>query len=180
MGCASSSDHDNNDSQSITRCKELVKFVSKNDVEAVKQYIIDDYSSLLQYAKHIEMMRYLLTKNVNPDPIFINGDHLLIKLCKEKNVNKDIVKALVDYGANLEFKNREGKTAIMYLAQNKQKDLIIYLLKKGADMFATDKQGKSLNSYLDDATLAEITLSLKNRRKSVSMLSKEPVFDIKE
>jgi ankyrin repeat protein len=53
------------------------------------------------------------------------------------------VQALLNRGANVNATDHEGKTALMWAAQNGRQDVVPVLLEKGADVNAKDKKGKT-------------------------------------
>ena len=77
-------------------------------------------------------------------------------ICASKNNNLEIVKYLVDVGADL---NAEGghynKTALMYASENGRLEMVKYLVEKGADVnqkggyyYKTALMLASLNGHL--------------------------------
>ncbi|MDZ7693969.1 MAG: ankyrin repeat domain-containing protein [Balneolaceae bacterium] len=54
------------------------------------------------------------------------------------NGHLDVIRYLVDNGAQLDRKNKEGRTALMFAASGPFPDVVQYLLEQGADPNRTD------------------------------------------
>lgn len=83
---------------------------------------------------------------------------------------KDITEELVKSGADVNAKDNEGKTPIMFAVYNNQNaELVEYLLQKGADISVAVAKGKFAGLYpLDLARLADHP----NRDKYIRLLEK--------
>lgn len=54
---------------------------------------------------------------------------------------KDVIKAMVKAGYNVNARNSHGDTVLHYVMKNKGSEMAVYLIKKGADVnIANDKQ----------------------------------------
>lgn len=54
---------------------------------------------------------------------------------------KDVIKAMVKAGYNVNARNRSGDTVLHYVLKNKNSEMAVYLIKKGADVnIANEKQ----------------------------------------
>lgn len=54
---------------------------------------------------------------------------------------KDVIKAMVKAGYNVNARNRNGDTVLHYVLKNKNSEMAVYLIKKGADVnIANEKQ----------------------------------------
>lgn len=54
---------------------------------------------------------------------------------------RDVIKAMVKAGYNVNARNRHGDTVLHYVMKNKNSEMAVYLIKKGADVnIANDKQ----------------------------------------
>jgi hypothetical protein len=64
----------------------------------------------------------------------------------------DVVKYLVDNGANINIKNKEGNTALIRAVNSvlPYKDIIIYLVEHGADINIKNNEGKTAVSIVSD------------------------------
>ena len=57
---------------------------------------------------------------------------MLFKACKEEH--KDIVKYLVEHGANIHKINNKGETSLFKACEEGNKRVVIYLVEHGVDM----------------------------------------------
>lgn len=81
------------------------------------------------------------------------GRTLLMNVCRT-NASADVVKMLLQYGADLTAADNKGRTTLMYaVALNQNIDVIKLLLNSGANPKVQDKSGKTV---LDYATTPEI------------------------
>ncbi len=55
----------------------------------------------------------------------------------------NIVKKLIDFGANINFQNSQGYTALMWASINKKTEIVKELISAGADMTLQNKEGKT-------------------------------------
>lgn len=81
------------------------------------------------------------------------GRTLLMNVCRT-DASADIIKMLLQYGADLTAIDNQGRTTLMYaVALNQNIDVIKLLIAAGADLKVQDKSGKTV---LDYATTPEI------------------------
>ena len=59
----------------------------------------------------------------------------------------EVVRALLDIGADPDIQNEEGQTALMYAASKRDNESLTALLDAGADATLTDTEGKSALNY---------------------------------
>ena len=59
------------------------------------------------------------------------------------NGRTDSVKALLEAGANVNTKDKDGRTALMWDTEDKYPDCVKTLLEAGADVNVKDKDGKT-------------------------------------
>ncbi len=55
--------------------------------------------------------------------------------------NEKGLQAMIDHGANLEARDGEGNTALVYAITNFKEEAVAFLMKSGADPLAQNKQG---------------------------------------
>lgn len=81
------------------------------------------------------------------------------------NNSVEVVKLLIDAGADVDARSEKGTTALMLAAKNsKGVDVINLLLEKGADVNARDDKGNTALTYAtnkDSEVQAEIIALLK-------------------
>jgi ankyrin repeat protein len=63
--------------------------------------------------------------------------------------NREIVKILLNSGANIDRQSNDGDTALIKAAFKNNHNIIELLLSKGADKSILNKEGKSYYDYLD-------------------------------
>jgi uncharacterized protein len=66
------------------------------------------------------------------------------------------VKMLVDYKAEIDWRDAFKSTALMYAAFKADKNIILYLVKHGADVSAKDDQGNSVLSAAKEGKRQDI------------------------
>ena len=64
---------------------------------------------------------------------------LLIEGIKNRRLTKKAVEELIDDGADLSLRDREGCTALMYAILNRDLEIVYLLIEKGSDVNARDK-----------------------------------------
>ena len=74
----------------------------------------------------------------------------------------EAVKSAVESGADVNAKDKDGKTALMYASERGFEDIVRYLLnQKGIDINARDSGGKTALIYATEKGRAEIVKLLK-------------------
>lgn len=106
----------------------------------------------------ILMMACRLVDDVAVIKSLLNGSHVLINAIDDSGntalnhalsksrINLEIIKELVQHGANVKITNKWGNSSLMILAQNssitsKDKDVFTFLIKNGADKNAKNNSG---------------------------------------
>jgi FOG: Ankyrin repeat len=79
-------------------------------------------------------------------PISLNDS--LLNAVKEENLDK--TKELLNEGANINSKDQNGKTALMFASEEGNFDLVKLLVEKGANILAKDNSGKTAIKYAID------------------------------
>jgi ankyrin repeat protein len=130
----------------------LIKYLVENgaDVKAFSKF----GTNVLHYAaenKKPEIMRYLLSKIEDPDLASEDNYTPLMHACKQRN-HYDVVKALIDKGADVNAKTKENKmTALLYAAwKTSNADIIHLLLNNKAKKGAKDINKNGVKVYLDE------------------------------
>lgn len=123
---------------------------------------------------------------------------LIIACCKGE---ENLIKKLLEMGANIEARSIGGSTPIMFLAQRDMIDVFKYFIENGANIFALNilnndcihysiKQGKiykfimelskSINQYRDISKILGRNKYLEERIKDISLICTTENQDIKK
>lgn len=103
---------------------------------------------LAAYHGHVELVRELLFKGANPNSIDFAGNSILMGVSFKGY--KDIAKILIQYGAEITYKNPQGMTAIDYaimFGRSEIKDLLTQLMVDNQ----TNLHHRSSNSVFKNA-----------------------------
>jgi ankyrin repeat protein len=119
---------DNTESDKIILNTELIDKASNKDREnALKLYV--PLGGLTE-------VRSLLAAGVNPSLRLYTMSLLSIASCMG---NADIVRALLDAGADINAKDEDGKTALQWAAKHKHRDVVALLLAKANELKNANK-----------------------------------------
>ena len=111
----------------------------------------------LDYAvagKQTKVIDILLGFGADLDALDTEGNNLLHKSVLTKDLEK--VKFCVELGANLDFPNITGDTALIIAAQNDLKDIVTYLLMMDCDIMAVNTAGFTAREYAFSHNNSEI------------------------
>ena len=104
-----------------------------------------------------------------------------------ENGNKDIVKLLIDKGANVNKQDKNGKTPLMYAVVKGNKDIVKLLIENGAIVNKQNKDGQKALDYVenininfdDNGSLLYNKNKTKETREKITELLNNPLqFDI--
>jgi len=111
----------------------------------------------------------------NIDNIDSNGKTLLVLAVETAGMYRypgkgviEMVDTLLDLGANITAKDREGKTLLQYAIDRKDLDLIKFLLDKGADILGLGYERKNVVQYAE-------TYFPEDREEIINYL--KPIYD---
>jgi ankyrin repeat protein len=122
---------------------DLVRAGSSGDMEQVQQLVKgagkDEKNAALVIAVNDDkppMVKCLLASGADPDAKygFLN---VLMVACIHGNA--DIVRALLDAGADITAKDEDGKTALQHAAKHKHRDIVALLLAKAKELKNANK-----------------------------------------
>ncbi len=94
----------------------------------------------------IKMVDLLLRKGASPDTVDKNGNCALVRTIHAKmeaDLSHDIVKMLLDKGANPSFKGPQGDEPLMHAAGAGHLEILKLILSKKVNVNAKDKDGKT-------------------------------------
>ena len=78
----------------------------------------------------------------------------------------DVIKALLEKGANIEVKDSSGYTPLLYaLQQNVDVNIVRLLLDFGADTTAKSRFGKTAVDYANDVRIRDLLLGVGGEKK---------------
>lgn len=110
------------------------------------------------YYNNKEAVHFLIKKNVNLNYNTQEGTALMAVTVKG---NVDLVKILLEKGANPDLTNDAGITALMYAVQFENKEIIELLLHYNANKYLLDTNGNSAFEYAIKTKNKEIINLLK-------------------
>lgn len=126
-------------------------YVIINTIDYQLKIYFDWYERLFELCKsgNVEDVKKCLIHIDDLEVCNKNGWNALIIAAYFEHL--DIVKLLVEKGANVNAKNYKGTTVLMYAkssaAKSDKTDVLAYLISKGADIHAKDNKGISLLDY---------------------------------
>lgn len=110
----------------------------------------------------------------------------VVILATEK-VNKELVKLLIKLGANVNGKDEDKRTALMYAVEKENEELIKLLVSSGADINNVDKHGSTVLRYAVEKKnkgliklLVSLGADLNINYKSVNTLLINALYDADE
>lgn len=97
-------------------------------------------SKALKWEVNINEVKRLISEGAD-----INGRKYAKTALMEASINGhlDIVKILLNSGADINLEDWDGRTALMFPALNGHKDIVIELINKGADLNKKDNDGET-------------------------------------
>jgi hypothetical protein len=123
----------------------------------------------------MKIAKYLLTHGTSPDIVDKYGEHFPLNYSLSGSCSSESIKytkILLDHGADINKKGRNGETPLMLSVKisNKSKDLVQLLLSRGADIYLLDDFKRSALDYADQSGHKEIVHLLCNHHKKTSNL----------
>lgn len=118
----------------------IVKLLVENGADV---NVLDDYDSPLRLAcgdGKFEMAKYLLENHALVD-LAVDDTPLIIASCVGY---MEIIKLLLKYGADINWKDKDGRSALFFAKAHRQKEVVQFLIENGADTELVDKFGISI------------------------------------
>lgn len=149
-----------------SREKSISLILTEGNLEELKKYIGNgadvngeyDGKSLLHFAidncenNYSEIIEFLINSgaNINSCESYLK-ETPLHRLCARAKPRIEIIKSLLDRGANVNIENVSGKTPIFYCNFNFSLELLDLLVKHGADINHKDKYKNTIlhDDFLD-------------------------------
>lgn len=114
-----------------------------------------------------DLVQKLLERGADPNVADSAGYVVLGESCTGVGVNSSIIKMLLDKGANVNYQEPSGATAMMYIAGNQKLDaatrteILKMFLAKGADKKLKDKKGRTALDIAKEYKLTDAVEVLK-------------------
>jgi len=126
--------------------------------DAVDDYADDGFTplGLACYFGQAEVARYLVLKGASVNLPSNNGFNVFPIHSAAAGNFTDIVRLLIDYGANVNVKQQAGATPLHSAAQNGNLEMLILLLENGADVSVRMEGGKLPADVAREKGFAEI------------------------
>ena len=111
------------------------------------------------------LVKLLLDKGANPNAAF-RGTNILMNIVSNQT-NIEILDLMLSHGADINARDQNGLTPLMYATYNKEKPelIITELLKHGANPKLTDNKGHNASDYITNclnlSSEQKVLLSLK-------------------
>lgn len=123
----------------------------------------DDAERIKPITQRLEFLEGLLASVKETTPPNVNhydhkGDTVLIAFAGQLSDDQDdksgqhigrILDLLIERGAILDARNRQGETALLVAAKHGNKHVVSKLLDRGANLHARDKRGRAIMSIID-------------------------------
>jgi TonB family protein len=145
----------------------LIRAASRGDVVELRKLLATGMNvneadasgwSALMYAAasgHSKPVQLLLHAGANPNHVSIRGDTPLIASASQRAWDADLVRS----GAKVNWQNREGQTALMFLSAHAKVDDLREALKAGASATLKDREGRTAVDYLHQASCGKSPIS---------------------
>jgi ankyrin repeat protein len=121
----------------------------------------------------IDGIKKLFSSNIIPNINTENKHGATVLMIASVKNNENIVKLLIDKGANVEAKDNYGHTALMYACQNNHITIVKMLIEAGADVNAKDCEYLTARDYSKDKGLYNYIVA-ERKTKIKSMIDEQP------
>ena len=131
---------------------QVIKFLLKNgseiNTESNDNHLVIDM--LINSHVTSKIVNLFLTYGLNASQKINNNPLLNIYIKRNRNPRLEIIKHMIENGANINEKDSHGETPLMLYfieSNNIDYDTIIYILEQGANITEKDRNGKSVLEY---------------------------------
>lgn len=145
----------------FTVTHDMLKAVEDRDMAGVRKYLfsganINGFKEgrpgilIALENRDYSMMRFLLENGARPNIKDNNIQETTLMAAAAKG-DEVAVRLLVEFGADINQPDRQGRTALMKAAGNRKKDAVKVLIELGADIYQSDYTGRDALQYAQDA-----------------------------
>ncbi|OWZ12532.1 hypothetical protein PHMEG_00014290 [Phytophthora megakarya] len=92
-------------------------------------------------------LHHLIENDADVDAVSCNDSTTPLMHAVRTNGNLDVIRFLVDSGANVNVSGTRGETSLMYAAENGNEEVVRFLVAKGADINAVDYMNRTALIY---------------------------------
>lgn len=158
-------DKDGNTALHYARDSQIVNYLLTHNAKASEEHFI----SKIEYLD-IDTIKLFLEKHNYIHTADKYGNTPLIKVTRRSNRRKaaDIVKLLLQHGADPNRKNNSGETAIMVAARGSKPELVKLLWENGADLTIKDNRGQTVKQYGSDQHVERLLDWIETKKKNPS------------
>lgn len=107
-------------------------------------------NAALIWAVHLgflSIVHHALAKNANPN-LMISDKSVLMVAAQWGRL--EIAQTLLQHGANIDFRDNDGKTALIFAISSKNFELVQFLIQEGADFLEVDRLGHQPINHVHD------------------------------
>ena len=127
------------------------KVNARNDEKQTPLMMLDEDAS-------VELVELLLRKDAKVNRVAENGDTALIRAAGQ-NVAPEVLKTMIDAGAELDVQNDEGLTALMKAADRENLENVRLLVMAGADVNLRDEEGDNAWDHTAEEAIESFLVS---------------------
>jgi len=98
----------------------------------------------------IKLIFYVLTCVLTVETNAFAGSKDMLVHCDWENVSMAKLQKMIEQGADVNAKDKDGRTPLMYAVMYNRKEFISILLENGADVNAFDRTGWTVLKYAED------------------------------
>lgn len=104
-------------------------------------------SGYCRYSVGDSMAYFLLRHGANPDSLRSAAGRTVLHVAAAYYACEELCGALLEAGANINARTKDGTTPLMLAAQSAKPGLVKFLIQKGADWKLKDNSGKTAYDY---------------------------------
>jgi hypothetical protein len=128
---------------------------------------------------NVAIMKKLIEKGGNVNCFIPQSKNTPLLLASNKG-HFEMVKLLIENGANIDFQQKDGYTALYIAANNNEEKIVKYLVEKGANYHIKDYQGLSAQDRAEGGSYSIINSAIKSKELELEYLSYENFINLKD